>query len=99
LWGDNGFEIYEELRRPFADALDDIIGMPNKMRLNFKDRQDQLQDIYHACLEDVEENGLDSQEVAVAIEELMSYVLREKLGWLDGFEARAWLKEYRRRAA
>jgi len=29
----------------------------------------------------------------------MSYVLQEKLGWLDGFDARAWLKEYRRRVA
>ena len=99
LWGENGFEIYEELRRPFADALDDIIDIPNKLRLNFKDRQDQLREIYYACQEDVEENGLDSQEAQAAIEELMSYVLQEKLGWLDGFDARAWLKEYRRRVA
>jgi hypothetical protein len=34
LWSNNGFEIYDEISRPFAEVLDDIICMPRKVQLN-----------------------------------------------------------------
>ena len=96
LWRENGFEVYEEIRRPFADALDDIIGLPNKLRLDFKEWQDGIKEIYYVCQEYIEENAFDSQEAPAAIEELLSH-LQDKLGWLKVWNVRAWFEEFRRR--
>jgi len=43
LWENNGFEVYEEICRPFAKALDEVIEISRRTVLQFNDIFEQIQ--------------------------------------------------------
>jgi hypothetical protein len=43
LWENNGFEVYEEICRPFAKTLDEVIGISRRTVLQFNDIFEQIQ--------------------------------------------------------
>ena len=70
LWEENGYEIYEEIRRPFAEALDDIIGLPRKMQLDFHEIRDGVNRVQYALQRFAQENPDDPDLVEMATEEV-----------------------------
>jgi hypothetical protein len=57
LWANNGFEVYEEISRPFAEALDEIDGMPDKPRLEIKEVNQQINAKAWEVMAFMRENG------------------------------------------
>jgi hypothetical protein len=92
LWGENGFEIYEEIRRPFAEALDDIIGLPRKVQLDFHELRDNISRVQYVLQQFVEEH-VDKPEVAARIVDDVLAKCRDGMGFIFDFNIEAYLQE------
>ena len=85
LWENNGFEVYEEIRRPFAKALDDVIGVPRKSVLQFNEIFEQIRQKQFEIVDFVRDNNGGRESLEAALGEVVERI-RQDLSWIPGLD-------------
>ena len=94
IWAENGYEIYEEIQRPFQGKLDDIIGIPVREGLDWRERIELLNAKFHSVKEWLVEKDLPSEVKKLGLRHFMSEVFK-RLAGIENFDIESWYQEHK----
>ena len=78
LWENNGFEVYEEICRPFAN---EVIGIPHRTVLQFNDIFEQVRQKQFEIVDFVRDNNGGRDSLEAALGEVVERIRRD-LSWI-----------------
>jgi hypothetical protein len=92
LWATNGYEIYEEIQRPFQSELDNVIGIPARVKLDWRERLDLLNAKFHAVTDWLDEKSLPPEAKKLGLQHFINEVSERLLG-IEHFDMESWYRE------
>jgi hypothetical protein len=92
VWLENGFEIYEEIRRPFVEALDNIIGVPRKTVLQFNEVFEQIRFKQFEIADFVRANNGTLEDLEQVLGGLLQRISGD-LSWIPGLDIAQFVQQ------
>lgn len=92
LWAQNGYEIYEEIQQPFQEGLDNIIDVPMRSNLNFRENVDTLVDKFYGLTSWLERKGVPPEWKEEGLGVFQDYV-SERLVGVNEFSLETWYQQ------
>lgn len=80
IWSENGYEIYEEIQKPFQGALDDVIGVPERVGLDWRERLELLNAKFYSITEWFDKKGLDLEAKRLGLQHFINEVSERLVG-------------------
>jgi len=94
LWEHNGYEVYAELQGPFNEAMDDVIGMPPKVKVEVKYAGERVHNKAWCLIRDLTDLGANQAQMDAGLTAFTNYVNRRLIG-LEDFSLSSWWEENR----
>jgi len=92
IWATNGYEIYEEVRQPFRGALDNIIGVPARVGLDWRERLEVLNAKFYSVTDWLDKKGAPPESKKLALQHFIDEV-SERLVGIENFDMESWYQE------
>jgi hypothetical protein len=92
IWATNGYEIYEEIQQPFQGALDNIIGVPPRVGLDWREKLEQLTAKFYSVTDWLDKMGVPLEGKKLGLSHFINEVSKRLIG-IDDFTLEAWYQE------
>jgi hypothetical protein len=92
IWATNGYEIYEEIQQPFEGALDNIIGVPPRVGLDWREKLEQLNAKFYSITDWLDRNAVPLEGKKLGLSHFINEVSK-RLAGIDDFTLEAWVQE------
>jgi hypothetical protein len=92
IWATNGYEIYEEIQQPFQGALDNIIGVPPRVGLDWREKLEQLNAKFYSVTDWLDRKGVPLEGKKLGLSHFINEVSKRLTG-IDDFTLEAWHQE------
>jgi hypothetical protein len=93
IWATNGYEIYEEIQKPFQGELDEIIGIPVREGLDWRERMEVLNTKFYSVKEWLSERDLPSEAKKFGLRHFINEVFK-RLEGIENFDMESWYQEH-----